>query len=209
MRRLRLDDAHRRAEDVVQVEELRLELELPRLDLGDVEDVIDEVEEVLTGHVGVLHVPPHLRRQLVRHGELQHAQHAVEGGAHLVRHRGEEVALGVVRGAHLGGVDLRLLDVLLLGDVLPDARYAHDLAAGVAARGGVEQQLDVAAVLGVHEELEVLAVDSLQRVVEDLSHRVAVGRVDEATLSKVHAQHLLLGVAREVGEVLVPFTDET
>ena len=101
------EDAH--------LERLVLELDLARLNLGDVEDVVDQVQQVLRRHDGVAHVLTRQLWQLVAHGELQHAEHAVERRPHLVRHGGEEVPLCVVGCAHLGCVELRALDILSLG----------------------------------------------------------------------------------------------
>ena len=91
-----LDDLDGGVQDIVQVQHALLEFELARLDLRDVEDVVDEVHQVLRAHHRVLAELLRARRQLELHRELQHAEHAVERRAHLVRHRRKEVALRVV-----------------------------------------------------------------------------------------------------------------
>ena len=54
MRGVGLHDLDSGAQHVGQVEDSLLELELARLDLRDVEDVIDEIHQVLRRHHGVL-----------------------------------------------------------------------------------------------------------------------------------------------------------
>tara|TARA_B100000780_G_C20730206_1_gene290136 strand:- start:232 stop:408 length:177 start_codon:yes stop_codon:yes gene_type:complete len=54
VRSVYLHDLDRGAQHVGQVEDSLLELELTRLDLRDVEDVIDEIHQVLRRHHGVL-----------------------------------------------------------------------------------------------------------------------------------------------------------
>ena len=167
--RLRTDDAHRGAVDLGHTEGLHLELEFTRLNLRDVENVVHQVEQVLARHVRILHVLAHLLRQLVGHGELKHPQHAIERRSHLMRHGREKIALGVVRGAHLGRVDLRLLHVLLLGDILADADDTDYRPLGVTARRGVQQQLDAPAVFRVDRELQIPTIHSLERAREHIA----------------------------------------
>jgi len=75
-----------------------LHFEIARFNLGEVEDVIDDGEQRLGGrldHVGVaelLGVEPRVQQ------EIGHADDAVHGGANLVTHVGEKLALGPVRG---------------------------------------------------------------------------------------------------------------
>ena len=52
-----LDDLDGGVEHVVEVQHALLQFELARLDLRDVEDVVDEVHQVLCGHHRVLGVP--------------------------------------------------------------------------------------------------------------------------------------------------------
>mmetsp|Transcript_48671 Transcript_48671/g.162403 ORF Transcript_48671/g.162403 Transcript_48671/m.162403 type:complete len:582 (-) Transcript_48671:242-1987(-) len=205
--RLRVDDVERAREDLPHLERLVLELDLARLNLGDVEDVVDQVQQVLRRHDGVAHVLTRQLGQLVAHGELQHAEHAVERRPHLVRHGGEEVPLCVIGCAHLGCVELRALDVLSLGDVLADADDADDVARHVAARCRVEQQLDPASVLRDDRKLKVLAVCAEQRLAEHLRDRRRVRLVDEAALLEPETEDLLLAVAGDGGEVRVPLGD--
>ena len=68
--------------------------------------------------------------------QVDHAQHAVERGAHLVAHHGQELRLGVHRRARLLGLAHQAgLERLLLGDVLGDAGegHLHGLAVGRVA----------------------------------------------------------------------------
>ena len=77
------------------------EVELARLDLREVQAVIEQTQQ----HVGRLAhnaqgVALLLVERRVEH-EVQHADDAVHGGADLVAHVGEELALGNVRGPRL------------------------------------------------------------------------------------------------------------
>ncbi len=71
-------------------------IDLARLHLGQVEDVVDQVEQVLAGRVDGAGVLRLLRRQVAGPVVAQQArqdQHAVERGAQLMRHIGQELAL--------------------------------------------------------------------------------------------------------------------
>ncbi len=74
-----------------------LEFDPAGLDLGKVEDVVDQCEQ---GGAGVAH-DPHLLAlvfvQLAVFEDFQHPEHAVHRGADLVAHGGEEGRLGLVR----------------------------------------------------------------------------------------------------------------
>ena len=79
---------------VVEVEGLDLDGKTALLDLGQVQDLIDQVEQAVrgrsdrAGHVALFRVQPRLGQQLA------HADDRVQRGAQLVAHRREEVALG-------------------------------------------------------------------------------------------------------------------
>ncbi|MNS33288.1 hypothetical protein D3C72_653980 [compost metagenome] len=96
-----------------------IELQLPCLHLGEVQDVVHQIEQVIGGgrdvaqHVTLVVIEgAHLQ-------QLQHAVHAGDGGAQLVAHGGEEPAahLGRVFRHPSGLTQLQLL-ALELGDVL-------------------------------------------------------------------------------------------
>ena len=93
--------------------ELRVSSSLAGLDLGEVEDVVDQLQQVAAAVedvVGVLELPVvQVAKGLVAE-DLGEADDGIERGAQLVAHAGEELALGAVGG--LGGV-LGLLQRLL------------------------------------------------------------------------------------------------
>ena len=74
----------------------------PGLDLGQVEDLVEQLEEVLAGAQDVAEVLLLALVDLAEHAVEQHLRepdHGVERGAQLVRHAGEE--LGLVAADHL------------------------------------------------------------------------------------------------------------
>ncbi len=92
-----------------EVELVRDQLHLASLDLGQIEDVIDQAQEVLAGGADHLDALP------AALGELLHAledlgitEDAVEGRSELVAHAGEEIALGLAGfiGGLLGDLEL-------------------------------------------------------------------------------------------------------
>ena len=178
---------------------------MARLDPGDVEHLVDQREEVLSGlddverrlALGVgrgLHVE-----------QLREAEHSVERRAQLVAHAREELVLGPVC---LLGADAGELEVFeqpgALGDV---AGAGHDgrrvrLVGGEAGQlrvedrpvtaGGAGAVLDVGA-LGLAVEHPVEGLDDARQVVgvDELAHRPAlvVGRLALQLPSHVRAGH--------------------
>jgi hypothetical protein len=96
-----------------QVEGRQLELHLPRLDLREIEDVVDEGQKVLPRGVNILQVLVLLRVQLAEHPLAQHLREAddrVERRAQLMRHVGEEFGLVATRRLELPTLDLDLAE---------------------------------------------------------------------------------------------------
>ena len=90
-----LDDRVYRGDHIAQGELFEVQHHLPALDLGDVQDVIDQAEEVLSGGHDLLSVLPHLRRVLRILGEEGgKAQHRVHGRADIMGHVGQKGGLG-------------------------------------------------------------------------------------------------------------------
>ena len=92
------------------------QLHAARLDLGQVQDVVDQGQEVLTGGEDVVQILGLLRIHLPEHPleeNLREADDGVEWGPELVRHVGEEL-----RFVTAGGLDpvLRLEVQLGLGE---------------------------------------------------------------------------------------------
>ncbi len=95
--RLGPEDAHRRVDEGVQIERDALDLQLARLDLGEVEHVVDQLQQHLrcarqrVEQVALIALELGLRQQ------LRHVHHGVQRGAHLVTDVGHEATLGRVR----------------------------------------------------------------------------------------------------------------
>ncbi len=80
------------------------QLEPARVDLGKIEDVVDDHQEVLAGiddRAGIFPLP---RREVAFQQQFGHAHDGVQGSADFVAHVGQEVALGATGG--LDGLDL-------------------------------------------------------------------------------------------------------
>ena len=103
-------------------ERTRIERELVGLDLGKVEDLLDQREQRLAGVARGLDVGGLLGRERRVEQEVGHAEDAVERCANLVRHHGEEARLGAAR--RLRGIACfrqRVLGLGAVGDVAADA----------------------------------------------------------------------------------------
>ena len=99
----------------------RVQLELAGLDLGEVEQVVDEAEQVVGRGLDRLEALPLVLGQRRVEDQLGHAEDGVHGGADLVADVGQELVLGPVRRLRrLLGLPQRLLGALLIIDV--DAR---------------------------------------------------------------------------------------
>ncbi len=107
---------------VAHAEGGRLELELARLDLGEVEDVVDDRQERFGRVAGRFEVLPLLARQLGVEHEIGHADDGVHRRADFVAHVGEERALGVAGGfGRLHRLPQGGFHLLAGGDVEADA----------------------------------------------------------------------------------------
>ncbi len=81
-------------EQVPQGEFVLVDLKKPRLDLREVEDVVDDHQQRVAGLLDRVHEVPLAVIHLGRGQQLGHAQDAVHRRADLVAHRGQELALG-------------------------------------------------------------------------------------------------------------------
>ena len=98
---------------------------MPGLDLGEVEDVVDDVPQGTASAVDLVGVLPLARRQGTVQHQLGHADHGIERRADLVAHVGQEHGLGLGRQFGTGACLSQLaLDELPLGDV-PFDRTGH------------------------------------------------------------------------------------
>ncbi len=93
--RLDAKQCHRLLHDRSDIEALPVELHLARLDLGQIEDVVDQVEQVPAAPQNVLDMALLILPEGAEAGieeQLREADDGVERRAQLVRHVGEEFA---------------------------------------------------------------------------------------------------------------------
>ena len=98
----------------------RLDLQPPRLDAREVEDVIDDREQRIGRGFHCEQILPLLARDARIEHEIGHPDDAVHRRADFVAHVGEEIAFGTARGlGRLLGLEQLELAQLALGDVTP------------------------------------------------------------------------------------------
>ena len=100
-RRLQSVDGFNPLRHVGRHERHGLDRHLVRLDLGHVQKIIDDAQQQ---GAGIVHDIDHAALILVADQLLQNlgnAQHAVQGGAHLVAHLGQEIRFGCIRALRL------------------------------------------------------------------------------------------------------------
>ena len=83
-------------EVVAQAEIQGLQVDFPRLDLGEVKNVIDHGEKCIRRQFYGIEIFPLLWCQLGLECEIGHSDHAIEGGADFVAHICQELALGLI-----------------------------------------------------------------------------------------------------------------
>ncbi len=110
------EQVHGLIEGVAQAEGDMLQLQLARLQLGEVEDVVDDAKQVARRLLDGLHVVGLARREAGLEQLAGKTDDAVERSAQLVRHVGEELRLDPCRLLRplLGHVELDVLDLDLL-----------------------------------------------------------------------------------------------
>ena len=121
-----------RANHLIELEVDGLDVELIGLNLGEIEDVIDDAEERRAGVVDFAHVVPLLGIKGRLEGEVREADDGVHGRADLVAHVGQERALGLggVVGFLHGQTELGLKP-FELGNVLSHAVYVGRFSVGI------------------------------------------------------------------------------
>ena len=143
-----------------QLEALFFQLQLAGLDLGKIEDIVDDLEQGFGAAMsrGCEPVGTHIETRI--HQQLGHAEHAVHRSADLVAHGGEELALGPARGLRLflrrqqagGAFGYLLFQPLAIGFELAVA--AFDLGQHVVEALG--QQADLVIAARRQTQLEIL-----------------------------------------------------
>ncbi len=117
----RADGAGHIVDQCGYVEGLQIQLDLAGLDLGEVEDIVDQREQVIAGRANLIEVGeeivvaagtgPHLEQLAITEDRRQ-------GRAQLVAHIRQERALGAAGGfGGLFGAIQFLLDLLAVGDI--------------------------------------------------------------------------------------------
>ncbi len=137
-RRRRGQDVERALDALAEREGLRLELDLAGLDLGEVEDVVDDREQRLGGGVDRLGEVALLLVERRVEEQAAHADDGVHRGPDLVAHGGQEGALGLVGllGRLLGRAAVLEQPGVLDGDggLLGKADQEGQVGAGEARR---------------------------------------------------------------------------
>ena len=103
--------------------------DLSALDLGEVENIVDQGQQGAPAVLGDFDVMALVRSQVCLQQQLDHANDAVHGGADFVAHVGQEAALGAIGGlGAFAGVDQLGLVAFSFGDFLGDAGDANQFA---------------------------------------------------------------------------------
>ena len=106
-----------------------LQVDFAGLDLGEVENVVDDVEQRVGGELHGFKIVALFGSQLGVERQVGHADDAVERGADFVAHVGEELAFGAAGRLGLDARFYRFCFALLLcGNIAPDADDADDVA---------------------------------------------------------------------------------
>ncbi len=127
-------------EQLVQIERCAFQVDTPGLDLGKVEDVVDDFQQRASGAIDLGDHVLRCAGQFAALKQVQHAQDGVHRRADFVAHVGQEIGLGLV-GA-LGRIhrQAQLFFVqLLLGEIHRHAEIADHLVV-VVAQGAQGQQ---------------------------------------------------------------------
>ena len=173
-----------------------LDLELRGFDLGQVEDVVDEIEQVVAGATKDLHILVLLRRERGLREQLRNPHDRIHRCADFMAHAGQEIRLGPVGAVSQGLRVLQLpLHPLALGHVTRRREDALQRAVPVVEGGRVAGDHGLLAVPGPRGELVVRDLRPAQHL---LDPRLGLLHVGEEEL-EWRADQL---VARAPGEQL-------
>ncbi len=113
------------------------QVELARLDFGEIQNIVDDGEQRVAAHADGFDKALLLFRQGRFHQEAGHADHGVERRANLVAHLGEEFGfrLGCIFGGFFGALQFRF-NVLARRHIARDAGQADQLP-GIIVRGHI------------------------------------------------------------------------
>ena len=103
---------------VAQIEVDRVEIQFARFDLGKIQNVVDQREQRIRGHLRQSQILALFGVELRVEHQFRHAHDAVHGRADFMAHVGQEFALGAVGrfGRFLGALQIRF-GFLAVGDV--------------------------------------------------------------------------------------------
>ena len=144
---LAADQATGVVQQLLHLERGFLESKLAGLDLGKVQDVVHDAQQVLTGRLHLVDVVPLPGRQLGLEHQVRQADDRVHRSADLVAHVGEETGLGLGGrfGQFEGRADLFQMS-LALADVARHRQQPLRLALGIPQRRHHGFEPDLAAV---------------------------------------------------------------
>jgi len=150
-------DRHHIVEGRVDVIALLGDLHLARLDLGQVQDAVDVVQQNAAAAADIPEAVVLGLARVLPQAQLGHAQNRVEGGADVMAHVGQELALGLAGG--LGGLGGDAGLFLLLAEVDGGRVVLKDpqrlLVLGRVAGHGKDPQAEPGVVLLVEEKLHL------------------------------------------------------
>ncbi len=87
---------------IPQAEGRVVQVQLAGLDLGEIQDIVDDTHQRLAGAADSVHEAALLGIQVGFQHQIGHTQHAVHGGANLVTHGGQKITLSAA--SFLGGL---------------------------------------------------------------------------------------------------------
>ena len=113
--------AHR----VAQIEINGFKVQLAGLDLGKIENVVNDAQQCVGRRAGQTQVFGLLGLEIGVQRQLQHALHAIHGGADFMAHVGQELALGAACGLCRFFGCAQLHRLFMLGDVVDHPDHAQ------------------------------------------------------------------------------------
>ena len=190
---LRLQFSNRRdpGNQLVEIEGRRFELELAGFDLGEIEDVVDQILQVPAGAADFFQVVALLRRQPGFQRQVRHADHGIDRRPDFVAHVREEIPLGPT-----GTFRLRPR----LGEMAAQGIDIHDQAADFRRFVTARQRQTAALIVGHPVQLvghafhrqDDPAKSRIDGGHDDRQQLQQQGRSDENQLLAIQADQLVL-----------------
>jgi hypothetical protein len=154
-----------------QIERALLDVDPAGLDLGKIENLLDQREQEIARSLHCVGIGRLLRRQRGIEQQLRHAQDAVERGADLVRYHCQEPRFCTVGGFRLvAGIGQCVLRLDSGGDVASDGLHLrmlagadHDFAPGDPPRAVRRRDLLIMDAGGVGKERGIALLEDAQR----------------------------------------------